>query len=416
MSHPSIWLTWLAMTTIVATPSLPGCGGPTEQTLSSGSLPRPAPTRHDAASDTRTQVTPLLFRDVVRLSYGIRDRDGHVLESGVLESGSWGAFAVVALVNDEARAPTGRLPSRLTAVANRQVRGADQTPLTRDDRPFRGLAELARRTSIDTFELGALLQAARHARPLPLPKDPAMWVVAEGAAFELSDEMRVLALVNHGDVAQLSVAGLRPQTLSALAERRPLVRLSEVADLPWLGRTALIRLNYLADGLAEVDPPVGAPTNLDAVEPGMRLLRAMYTPAHLAEVDGTLTDMVVAGATLAELRAAVDDRIEHPFEDVEPTQPTSARADELRACAAEHLVDTLVTSLGEEAPVPPYRELAVDRRDALTLDLRRLRDGAWEVWEQDGVWTVIGRVWGLLAEISFNLETLALDGVYIEFD
>jgi hypothetical protein len=153
----------------------------------------------------------------------------------------------------------------------------------------------------------------------------------------------------------------------------------------------------------------------------MRLLQQMVTPAHLS----TIRDEAFALATqrrendepdLTEVRAYLNGHILHPFEDFQPTNPSSLEPRELRASAAEHLVSWLAANLDDRAPIPSYEELVVTHREAIRLDLQRLRDGTWDVWEREGLWTVMGRVWGILTEISFDTETLVLDRVYVEFD
>lgn len=156
---------WLAITAVFAPSAL----------MPPATLERlPAPDPHHHPNDVSCEAVPHRSKDRVRLRYRAAQ------ESGVLEAGSWGAFAVVRVINGAAsgrwRWPEG-LGADFQKRAFNQIVGPDGQRFTPDDKPLRSLADASQRLALTSSQLGALLMAARHTHDTGLPTEPQHWIM-----------------------------------------------------------------------------------------------------------------------------------------------------------------------------------------------------------------------------------------------
>jgi len=142
---------------------------------------------------------------------------------------------------------------------------------TADDNPFDTIAEADAVKWVGPSALGRLLDYATLNGFIPQADD--VMGTFEKVPFTLSQAQKALALVNSASFKTLDVdVALDKRAAAAIVKARPIASLSALADVYYVGKTALTRIRDFAQPVEPVDPvepepvepePVGLPQGSD---------------------------------------------------------------------------------------------------------------------------------------------------------
>ncbi len=340
--------------------------------------------RHDRAKSPRANVIPPTHERDRFSVYGI-------------DAGSPATFALLHFANT--REDTEQDFEKATALLHA---GKDGALGTEDDRPFWSLHDLHSRLSPSQTTLTHLESAALA--EWPVHQDTSAGVVAEEHVFPKAVAARAVGAFSRCSVESLSTRHrLRSKAQRALSRKRP-ETLAELADLPFVGRKKLVQMVYL-----EWFNPTCTTTGPMASFHVLPHLFAPQTMLHLnrrfAHFEGTARQF------------EIETLLNH-FTKAESTPYTASddSRQELAWSASEWFWFTLTTQHQNHFSRARLRHILETRLSAVGQEMKRLADGAWEVWVEDHRVVYSGRMLGIYGEVVFERTSGRAVETVIEFD
>lgn len=168
----------------------------------------------------------------------------------LLPSGSPAGVGVLRLLNDDATTfevldDEVGLDRRAAAGLIHHRNGPDGLYGTRDDAPFYSIEEIDAVKYVGPAALDALVKFADREGWVPVGDDELG--VYDSVAFTVFEAFEVLELANYGTERALDVAvHLDRRAVKSILDARPIQSVRDLAELPYVGRSALTMLKRYA--------------------------------------------------------------------------------------------------------------------------------------------------------------------------